>query len=117
MKSKLLLAFLSLFCFNTAFASGSGTGDQQVEAVEITSLDNLRIKLVGEKHQSTCASTAYRKQMVVPKADPNFDHFLSIALTALSTGKRVYFWLDNDSCVTEYSNVYPRPMTISLRNY
>lgn len=113
---KSVILFMLLTVSSLSFAAGSGTGDQKVLQVEITSKDNLRITLAGESHASTCATSGKERVFVVPKADNNFDHFLSIALTAHSNGKKVYFWIENDSCVTEYSNSYPRPSTIVLRS-
>ncbi|TRY33416.1 hypothetical protein [Aliiglaciecola sp. M165] len=114
MKNILLLILLAVN--GLSFAAGSGTGDQKVLQVEISSKDNLKITIEGESHASTCTTAGKERVLVVPKEDNNFDHFLTIALTAHSNGKSVYFWIDNNVCVTEYSNSYPRPMTIVIRS-
>ncbi|CAD5247766.1 conserved exported hypothetical protein [Alteromonas sp. 38] len=115
MRITLLISTLA-FSLN-CFSAGSGTGDQNIELVEITSWDNLRIKLVNEQHSSTCVTSGKEKEIVIPKDDNNFDHFMTIALTAFTTNKKIYMWLDNDSCVTQGATRYPRPMTMALRNY
>ncbi|MEG3768534.1 hypothetical protein [Alteromonas sp. 14N.309.X.WAT.G.H12] len=108
---------LTVFVAFNVVAAGSGTGDQVINAIEIDSHNNLRIYLANANHNSTCATSGKEKTLTLPKSDANFDHFLSIALTAQTTGKKVYMWLDNSQCVTEGSTYFPKPMTIILRNY
>ena len=102
-----------LVAFN-GVAAGSGTGDQFVENVQITSMDNLRIKLASESHSSQCASSGKERELMIPRDDPNFDHFMSIALTALTANKKVYMWLDNNTCIDHFGAKHPRPMNISI---
>lgn len=106
----------SIFCFTTfnVLAAGSGTGEQYVENVQITSSDHLRIKLSAEAHQSTCVSSGKETEMMVPANDPQLEHMMSIALTALTANKKIYIWIDNASCVEQYGYRYPKVGNISI---
>lgn len=117
MKRTLLTVGLVLLFSSRAFAAGSSTGNQVVESVEITSADNLKIVLTAAGHKSNCVTAGKETQIMVPKGDNNFDHFLSIALAAQAANRKIYMWVDNDGCVTEYSVNYPRPTKIVIRNY
>lgn len=110
---KLLAIAVSLITLN-ANAAGSGTGDQYVESVQITSADHLRIRLAAESHNSTCASSGRERDLMVPSNDPQLEHMMSIALTALTANKKVYIWLDNASCVEQYGYRYPKVGNISI---
>jgi|GEM_PF-2762705 len=117
MRLKTTIAITLGLLSTSTLAAGSGTGHQNVASIEITSSDNLKITLEGESHQSSCSTTGSETQMMVPFGDRNFEHFLSLALAAQASNRKVYMWISNSSCVTEGSKNYARPMTMIIRNY
>ena len=112
-----LFFIFSLMFSAVVLSAGSGTGDQIVEAIQITSYDNLEIRLADQSHKSSCVTSGQENKIYIPAKDNNFDHFLSIALAAQISQKHVYIWIENGNCVTQGATSYPRASTILLRDY
>lgn len=102
------LAF-ALLCSGNALAAGS-TGNISVSSISVEN-GHLYIQVASFDNPDNCG---FSTLLVVPSDTPKQDHFLSIALTALASGKAISAWVSGCES-SPWENTVARVVSLGIQ--
>lgn len=110
---KTLRIFLfTLVVFNISFLANAQSGSAKGYIKSLTIKESGDVFIAYENPHANPYDCEQSSHIVIVDSDPNKRDMLSIALSALHTGKKVSAW--NTECISRYSKTYPKVVTITV---